>query len=67
MAKKRKRKKNPQLQKKYEEGRWAGIQQATSYFLTRFEELKEVPGIGPKTAEKVKQIMFQSYEREMKK
>lgn len=59
---KKKKRKNPVLEKKYEEGKWAGIQQATSYFLERFEELKKVPGIGPKTQEKILEVMFKSYE-----
>ena len=59
---KKKKRKNPVLEKKYEEGKWAGIQLATDYYLARFEELKKVPGIGPKTQEKILEVMFKSYE-----
>ncbi|MFB4471744.1 hypothetical protein ACDI16_02100 [Oceanobacillus caeni] len=55
--------KNPLLEKKYQEGKWDGIQQSTSYFLDRFEELKKEPGIGPKTQEKIEAILFRRYEK----
>lgn len=60
---KRKKHKNPLLEKKFEEGKWEGIQQATNYYLQRFEELKQEKGIGPKTIKKVERIMFRAYER----
>lgn len=62
MAKKKNKKKpNPVLEKKFQEGVWEGVQTATSFFLDKFEELKKEPGIGPKTQKKIDDIMFEGY------
>ncbi|MCM3600655.1 hypothetical protein M3175_07925 [Robertmurraya korlensis] len=57
--------KNPLLQKKYEEGKKIGIQigskfgfeqgkySACMHFADKLEDLGKVPGIGPKTIEKI--------------
>ena len=55
------KKKNPVLQQKFEEGKREGFKHgfeqgkysAIVYFASRFEGLDKVPGIGPKTVEKV--------------
>lgn len=56
---KRKKHKNPLLEKKFIEGEEYGVKRATAYFIQRFEELKKEKGIGPKTAEKIWRVMFQ--------
>lgn len=62
---KRKKNKNPLLQKKFEEGYELGlehgVQKATAFFIERFESLKDVKGIGDKTLEKVKKQLFKGY------
>jgi hypothetical protein len=65
--KKRKRSKNPLLEKKwlegYEQGKKDGVGQAVSFFLDRFKGLQDVPGIGEKTMEKIKKQLGEKYFR----
>lgn len=62
---KRKRNRNPVLQKKYDEGFEAGfkagIQHGTRFFLHRLDGLKNVKGIGTITINKVKKQLGEKY------
>lgn len=55
MAKKKKRNRNPLLQKRwhegYNEGLKDGIARSVSFFAERFEGLDDIPGIGEKNNE----------------
>lgn len=61
--------KNPLLQKKYEEGFTAGyakgeengIRKSTAFFAKKFEGLSNVPGIGEKTFQKIKNQLGEQY------
>ncbi|MER2154750.1 MAG: hypothetical protein ABS917_11195 [Solibacillus sp.] len=57
--------KNPLLQKKFEEGRAIGrkegIAQSTAFFVEKFKALEQMPGVGPKTLEKVKEALGKQY------
>lgn len=76
--------KNPLLQKKYDEGRAAGIKaclemnklsfsdgydqglkegiaRSTAFFMEKFEGLKDVEGIGPKTIQRLKEQLGEQY------
>lgn len=65
MGKKKKRKKNPVLEKKYNEGfvdgMAAGISKSTQFFVEKFKGLEEVEGIGPKTFDKIKRQLGEKY------
>lgn len=61
---KRKRTKNPLLLKKYDEGFKDGIGHATNFFLSKFEGLKNVDGIGEKTMEKIVNQLGNQYFKE---
>lgn len=64
-----KKNKNPVLQHKFEEGfnegykigRKEGINHATTYLAHRFEHLKSIDGIGPKTLEKIIKVLGREY------
>ncbi|MFE8697947.1 hypothetical protein ACFYKT_16520 [Cytobacillus sp. FJAT-53684] len=68
--------KNPVIQKAREEGKLEGyqlglkhgetrgIQKTVDYVAERFEKLSEAPGIGPKTAAKIKAIFGPEYFKE---
>ena len=62
---KKKRKKNPILEQKYNEGYIdgvaAGIAKATAFFAHKFKGLEEVEGIGPKTLDKIKKQLGEKY------
>lgn len=61
--------KNPVLQKKFKEGyekgfiagKDFGIKLAVDYIAKRFDELQDMPGIGPKTIEKFMQAFGEDY------
>lgn len=55
------KKPNPVLQKKYEQGLKDGIAQAVDFFIDRFNGLENVPGIGEKTLEKIKKQLGEQY------
>lgn len=59
------KKKNPVLQKKFDEGFekgvMAGREQAISFFIDRFKELNDVPGIGEKTLIKIQEQLGEKY------
>lgn len=56
---------NPVLKKKYKEGyddgMKEGIARSTSFFAHKFDGLKEVEGIGPKTFERIKEQLGEKY------
>lgn len=65
MTRKRKRNKNPLLEKKwmegYERGKQDGISQAVNFFTAKFNGLEDVPGIGKKTMDKIKSQLGDEY------
>lgn len=65
MTRKKKRNRNPLLEKKwnegYERGKQDGISQAVNFFTAKFDGLEDVPGIGKKTFEKIKSQLGDKY------
>lgn len=73
MAKKKVKRKNPILKQRYEEGynqglivgeklgREFGRKQAILFFKNKFEGLYDVPGIGEKTLNKIKEQLGRQY------
>lgn len=65
MAKKRKRNRNPLLEKKFQEGyqlgKSHGVKQALDFFIDKFEGLEDVPGIGDRTMERIKEQLGHEY------
>lgn len=68
-AKKRKKKQNPLLKARYDEGfnkgfeagKKQGVQQAVSFFRFKFEGLEDVKGIGQVTMNKIKEQLGKKY------
>ena len=57
-TKRRKKLRNPLLIKKYEEGFKDGIEHAANVIAKNFEGIENIKGIGPKTAEKIREHVF---------
>lgn len=64
-SRKKGRKPNPVLEKKYNEGyahgKIAGINQASMFFAERFKNLSKRKGIGEKTMQKIREELGESY------
>ncbi|GEN30258.1 ERCC4-type nuclease [Cerasibacillus quisquiliarum] len=57
-TKRRKKLRNPLLIKRYEEGFKDGIEHAANVIAKNFEGIENIKGIGPKTAEKIREHVF---------
>lgn len=67
------KKRNPVIQKAYEQGRTEGfalgedmgelkgIAKTTSFFRVKFLELEKTPGIGPKTLDRIRKAIGEKY------
>ena len=60
--------KNPLLQKKFDEGYLKGTKIGNDlevkYFMDKIKIFESMPGVGAKTAEKLRQAVFGEYQRE---
>ena len=63
----RKKKRNPVLDKKYDEGFEAGSDHAVRFFVDRFQGLQNVEGIGDKTMEKIVEHLGAKYFKGVRK
>lgn len=65
MAKRKGRKKNPLLERKWQEGYDQGVREgiarSVSFFAEKFEGLADIPGIGEKTMKKIKSQLGDGY------